>query len=48
MVGWVCFKVMAEAGTVVTLQHAEVLEREGDFYTRNLRFERSFSGMPSP
>lgn len=37
MVGWVKFTVCAEGGTVVTLQHAEVLDREGNFYTGNLR-----------
>ncbi|WP_347231152.1 family 78 glycoside hydrolase catalytic domain [Paenibacillus sp. DMB5] len=37
MVGWVRFRVDAEAGTVVTLQHAEVLDRDGNFYTGNLR-----------
>lgn len=37
MVGWVRFTVCAEAGTVITLQHAEVLDRNGNFYTGNLR-----------
>lgn len=37
MVGWVRFRVDAEAGTVITLQHAEVLDRDGNFYTGNLR-----------
>jgi alpha-L-rhamnosidase len=37
MVGWVRFTVCGEAGTVITLQHAEVLDRDGNFYTRNLR-----------
>ncbi|MFB5678881.1 family 78 glycoside hydrolase catalytic domain [Paenibacillus terreus] len=37
MVGWVRFTVRAEAGTVITLQHAEVLDRDGNFYTGNLR-----------
>ncbi|GJM76589.1 hypothetical protein HMSSN036_88050 [Paenibacillus macerans] len=37
MVGWMRFTVRAEAGTVVTLQHAEVLDRDGNFYTGNLR-----------
>lgn len=37
MVGWVRFTVQAEAGTVVSLEHAEVLDREGNFYTGNLR-----------
>lgn len=37
IVGWMCFKVKGQSGTVVTLQHAEVLDREGNFYTENLR-----------
>ena len=37
MVGWVQFKVQGEAGTIVTLRHAEVLDSEGNFYTDNLR-----------
>lgn len=40
MVGWVRFTVEAEAGTVITLQHAEVLDRDGNFYTGNLRSAR--------
>ncbi|MBB6635241.1 alpha-L-rhamnosidase [Cohnella thailandensis] len=37
MVGWVRFAVSEKAGTVVTLRHAEVLDKEGNFYTGNLR-----------
>ncbi|AIQ70330.1 family 78 glycoside hydrolase catalytic domain [Paenibacillus graminis] len=37
MVGWVRFKVTAEAGAVVILQHAEVLDKDGNFYSENLR-----------
>lgn len=37
MVGWAQFKVQGEAGTIVTLKHAEVLDSEGNFYTDNLR-----------
>ncbi len=37
MVGWVRLKVQGDAGKVVTLRHAEVLDKEGNFYTRNLR-----------
>ncbi|MBY3620949.1 family 78 glycoside hydrolase catalytic domain [Acinetobacter sp. CUI P1] len=37
MVGWVNFRVHAEAGTIVTIEHAEVLDREGNFYIGNLR-----------
>jgi alpha-L-rhamnosidase len=37
MVGWLRLKLNAQAGTTVTLQHAEVLDKEGNFYTENLR-----------
>ena len=37
MVGWVRLKVQGDAGTTVTLRHAEVLDKAGDFYTANLR-----------
>ena len=37
MVGWVRLRVTGPAGTTVTLRHAEVLDREGNFYTENLR-----------
>ncbi len=37
MVGWIRLQVSAPAGTEVTLRHAEVLDKEGNFYTENLR-----------
>ncbi|MGQ9621602.1 MAG: family 78 glycoside hydrolase catalytic domain, partial [Bacteroidales bacterium] len=37
MVGWVRLKVKGPRGTVVTLRHAEVLDKYGEFYTANLR-----------
>lgn len=37
MVGWVRMKVNGKAGDQVTLQFAEVLDKEGNFYTTNLR-----------
>ena len=37
MVGWVRLKVKGAAGTTVTIKHAEVLDKYGDFYTDNLR-----------
>ncbi len=37
MVGWVRLKVNGKAGDEVTLQFAEVLDKEGNFYTANLR-----------
>jgi alpha-L-rhamnosidase len=40
MVGWVRLKVEGEAGTEVTLRHAEALNPDGTIYTTNLRFAR--------
>lgn len=37
MVGWVRLKVQGQAGTTVTLRHAEVLDKAGNFYVANLR-----------
>ncbi|CAH1002186.1 hypothetical protein LEM8419_03103 [Neolewinella maritima] len=37
MVGWVRLKVSGEAGDSVTLKFAEVLDKDGNFYTKNLR-----------
>lgn len=37
MVGWVRLRVQGKAGTTVTLKHAEVLDKIGNFYTDNLR-----------
>ncbi len=37
MVGWVRLLVEGEAGTVITIRHAEVLDRFGNLYTDNLR-----------
>ena len=37
MVGWVRLRVQGPAGTTVTLRHAEVLDKDGNFYTANLR-----------
>ncbi|OQO98463.1 alpha-L-rhamnosidase, partial [Geobacillus sp. 44B] len=37
MVGRIRMTVHAPAGTRITLQHAEVLDKEGNFYTGNLR-----------
>ena len=37
MVGWVRLTVTGPAGTTVTLRHAEVLDKTGEFYTDNLR-----------
>lgn len=37
LVGWVRMKVNGKAGDSVTLYHAEVLDKAGNFYTENLR-----------
>ncbi len=37
IVGWVRMEVEGDAGDQVTLQFAEVLDKEGNFYTTNLR-----------
>lgn len=37
MVGRIRFTVEAPAGTAITLKHAEVLDRDGNFYTGNIR-----------
>jgi alpha-L-rhamnosidase len=40
MVGWLRLKVSGSKGTVVTLRHAEVLDKFGEFYTENLRLAK--------
>jgi len=37
MVGWVRLRVRGPGGTTVRLHHAEVLDKQGNFYTANLR-----------
>jgi len=37
MVGWIKLKVKGKKGKTVTLRHAEVLDKNGNFYTANLR-----------
>jgi alpha-L-rhamnosidase len=37
MVGWMQLKVSGNAGDKITLRHAEVLDKNGHFYTENLR-----------
>ncbi len=37
LVGWVHFKLKGNKGDKITLNHAEVLDQEGNFYTANLR-----------
>jgi len=40
MVGFVRLKISAEAGTRITMRHAEVLNPDGSIYTKNLRGAR--------
>lgn len=37
MIGWIKLRVQGPAGSKITLRHAEVLDRDGNFYTENLR-----------
>ena len=37
LVGWVKLKVTGKAGDTITIAHAEVLDKDGNFYTENLR-----------
>jgi len=41
LVGWVQVKVRGKAGDTITLSHAEVLDKEGNFYTENLRLAKA-------
>ncbi|MFA4867795.1 MAG: family 78 glycoside hydrolase catalytic domain [Pedobacter sp.] len=37
LVGWVQIKVKGKSGEILKINHAEVLDKEGNFYTSNLR-----------
>lgn len=41
LVGWVVVKVKGNAGDKIVISHAEVLDKEGNFYTTNLRAAKS-------
>ena len=41
MVGWLRFTVRGEKGRTVTVSHAEVLDRDGNFYTDNYRLAKA-------
>jgi alpha-L-rhamnosidase len=41
LVGWVIVKANGKAGNKITISHAEVLDKEGNFYTTNLRAAKS-------
>ena len=36
LTGWVCFRVKGDAGDTVKILYADVLDKEGNFYTANL------------
>lgn len=40
MVGWIRFSIEGQPGQTVKIEHAEVLDRDGNFYTENLRSAR--------
>jgi alpha-L-rhamnosidase len=40
LVGWVQLQLSGKAGDSITLSHAEVLDKQGNFYTDNLRAAR--------
>jgi len=37
MVGWIQFELKGNAGDLITIDHGEVLDQEGNFYNANLR-----------
>lgn len=37
LVGWIKLTVRGKAGQTITIHHAEVLDKQGNFYTENLR-----------
>ncbi len=41
LTGWVSVKIKGKAGDSIRLSHAEVLDKEGNFYTDNLRSARA-------
>ncbi|HTE02382.1 MAG TPA: family 78 glycoside hydrolase catalytic domain [Mucilaginibacter sp.] len=41
LVGWVVLKVKGKAGDKITVSHAEVLDKLGNFYTENLRLAKA-------
>ncbi len=43
LVGWIMLKVRGNEGDTVIIKHAEVLDKEGNFYTANLRAAKTTS-----
>lgn len=41
LVGWVALKVKGNVGDTIKVSHAEVLDKEGNFYTTNLRIAKA-------
>ena len=41
LVGWVVVRVKGAAGSQLTISHAEVLDKQGNFYVENLRLARA-------
>lgn len=41
LVGWVVVKANGKSGDTITINHAEVLDKKGNFYTENLRVAKS-------
>jgi alpha-L-rhamnosidase len=41
LVGWVTVKIKGQKGDSIKISHAEVLDKEGNFYTENLRAAKS-------
>ncbi len=39
--GYVCFRAVGEKGEVITLDHAEILDKHGNFYNENYREAKS-------
>jgi alpha-L-rhamnosidase len=40
LVGWVMIKAKGNAGDTITISHAEVLDKYGNFYTENLETQK--------
>ncbi len=43
MTGWVELKVQGKAGDVIAFDHAEVLDKDGDFYNGNYRSAKAYA-----
>lgn len=43
LVGWVILNIKGKAGDTISIEHAEVLDKQGDFYRDNLRAAKATS-----